>query len=292
MATHGLTETASDQEWDLCDRPTKTHQAPSPKELYRYRVIDGKKSGLVKPSLRANVGLKSGLPVQINPELLPEDIRQLQEDIDTEGLKRKLKIVHLPELDESLPHSMKISTRNRMSLQEIQEINDELEEGGNSTLPYFFYGSFMFPSVIRNISNPSLSLLEMTSRMMPAVLRGYTLHAVRSQAYPAILPSTGMNDTVTGMLIFGIPDRARADIHRFENGMFDLRKVKGVCELDSGELESVTCAVYVWNKGMEGLVGREERLWSIRELMVSAWHLRNLETARREELRLSSHNIA
>jgi gamma-glutamylcyclotransferase (GGCT)/AIG2-like uncharacterized protein YtfP len=287
----------SDDEWDFCN--DYTAKPPSPLQSIStirgkgyVAAVDGHLSGLVKsrePFVRACL-----LSPEYNPAKIPSDADYKRNLMERDGGEhqptnnaetlQKIKNVYDSVLAEKLPNSLILAAQNKISSDEMHAFGEKLEREGNSNLPFFFYGSAMFPSIVKQIANLHGDLRRVASQMTPALLTGYTRHAVRGkQSFPAIIASGSLASTVNGMVVFGIEDKARKSIHRFEGGMFDLRKCSVVVDID-GEVGEIECGVYIWNGDKEKMVPIQEREWSLRDLIESEWHLGNMKAFREEEM--------
>ncbi|KAF2245024.1 hypothetical protein BU26DRAFT_522714 [Trematosphaeria pertusa] len=188
----------------------------------------------------------------------------------------------------ALPRSLRIAVNNRFTRAQLAKFKDDAELNFAHPLPYFFSGSFIFPACMRAVTNGT-TLLSVAQSMTPALLRGYKRYPVKERPYPAMLPSTDLEDSVWGMLVFGMLDSQRRAIHKFENGMFDLRRTEAEIELQGGERVVIEVGVYVWNRSPESLVKLEERKWKIEDLMGSEWFNAIIKRAEEEERLLENH---
>ncbi|KAF2465818.1 uncharacterized protein BDR25DRAFT_306558 [Lindgomyces ingoldianus] len=182
----------------------------------------------------------------------------------------------------SLPHSLRMAISNRFTHDQLSKFKEEAELNFSHPLPYFFSGSFMFPACLRAVTNGT-TLASVASCMTPAVLRGYNRYAVNGQPWPAMLPSTNVEDSVWGLLVFGMLESQRKAIHRFENNMFDLRRTKVEVELEGGGKVIIDAGVYVWNQSPDRLIQKEDREWKVEDLMGSAWFNSIVKRAEDEE---------
>jgi hypothetical protein len=285
-----------DDEWDDCDHQlvtsSSTHRAPSRREIIQCVCVDGNLSGFNKTASRKS---KRPLPAEIDPRCIPSDINYQtllsaqESSIPKPEFVAKLhEVYHLDEAS-SLPRSVLLAANNRLSEDQIVQIQRNLLDSGNNTLPYFVCGAFLFPSILLlgTRRKTKADLLQMASSMTPGLVRCYTRHAVRGRSFPATAPSKNANDFITGMVVFGIADSERERIHVFQSGMFELRRVKAIIELAQGSLSTIECAMYVWKGSSDDLVPTEERQWKIGDLMESSWHLENLKAFENEERKLS-----
>ncbi|KAF2714608.1 hypothetical protein K504DRAFT_368424 [Pleomassaria siparia CBS 279.74] len=93
------------------------------------------------------------------------------------------------------------------------------------------------------------------------------------------------------MLVFGMLNSQREAIHRFQNGMFDLRRAKVDVELLDGEKVEVDAGVYVWNRDPGSLVAIEERAWRVEDAMESEWFQYIVKRAEGEEKLLLKEHV-
>ncbi|KAF2270019.1 hypothetical protein CC78DRAFT_528533 [Lojkania enalia] len=181
-----------------------------------------------------------------------------------------------------LPRSFLIAINNRFAPEDLAKFKEDAELNFSHALPYFFSGSFIFPSCLRSATDGT-TLLSIAKSMTPATLLGHTRHAVKGQPYPAMLPSTNAEDKVRGMLVFSMLDAQRRAIHQFENGMFDLKRTEVEIELKDGKKVVVDAGVYVWNQSPNRLVAREDRAWKVEDLLGSSWFTGIIKKAEVEE---------
>ncbi|KAF2105922.1 hypothetical protein BDV96DRAFT_591789 [Lophiotrema nucula] len=191
----------------------------------------------------------------------------------------------------SLPRSLQIAINNRFTRQDLTTFKEDAELNFTHALPYFFSGSFIFPSCLRAVTDGT-TLLSVANSMTPATLYGFNRFAVKGQPWPAMLPSTNSNDLVKGMLVFGMLDSQRRAIHRFENSMFDLRRTNAEIELMDGHKMIVDTGVYVWNREPGRLVSRDVKCWRLEDLMESSWFNFNIRSAEEEEKLLEEFDIS
>jgi hypothetical protein len=241
---------------------------------------------------------KAQLSAEIDPDQIPSDAvykESLSFKLNSQfqftrpALLQKIREVYDPALADILPNSLLLAARNKISCDQMNAFGTELGDEGDSDLPYFFYGSAMFPVIVKHIANMTGDLRSIASRMTPGLLTGYSRHAVRGgQSFPAIVQSGTLDTSVNGMVVFGIKDAARPRIHAFEGGMFQLRKMKVAVEIEEEKVHAIECGVYVWKGDTEELVPVEEREWSLGDLMESQWHLKNLSKYERDERLLAT----
>jgi hypothetical protein len=282
---------ASNQRKFCNHNPPSTPQTSTLRGRGYVAVVDGRLSGLIRKSSPVRT---ISLSSEIDPTRIPSDAiyrRELLRKSNDEPLSmnsteklRRLREVYDPELTARLPNSLILAAHNKLSSHDIAAFGKALEEGGNSDLPYFFYGSAMFPAVIKQIANLPGDLRSIIHRMTPGLLIGYTRHAVcGKQSFPAIIPSGSSKTSVTGMICFGIKDMARPRIHAFESGMFELRRVSVLLEVHEDKTKEIECGVYIWKGQLANLEPLEEKEWTLRDLMESTWHLGNLERFEQED---------
>ncbi|KAF2198044.1 hypothetical protein GQ43DRAFT_443692 [Delitschia confertaspora ATCC 74209] len=214
----------------------------------------------------------------------------------------------------SLPRSLHLAISNRLTREDLNRFHQDAELNFTSSLPYFFSGSFIFPSAVRAVTNAT-TLMGVARSMTPAVLKGYRRFKVRGAPWPAmaeeLVPQPeeeGEIDSATlvegstasgnitppqvcGMLLFGMLDSQRRALHRFENGMFDLRRAKVSFFLQDGEEAEIEAGVYVWNRGRNRLVPNEQQEWKVEDLVQSAWFGRVISRAEEEERTLEGVKV-
>jgi hypothetical protein len=299
ISKHG-SGSESDDEWDFCDdKPISSSQA---KLWQRSAVrgkgyvaaVDGHLSGLIEQQIPVR---KVQLSAEIDPARIPSDAVYKEQlslkannhnHLTIPALSEKIRKVYDPEIAALLPNSLVFAAKNRISSDQKNAFSKELKNGGGSSLPYFFYGSAMFPAIIKQIAAMPGDLRAISSRMTPGLLTGYNRHAVRGAQFPAIVQSGTLDTSVNGMVVFGIKDAARPRIHAFEGGMFQLRKIEVAVEYEEGTLHSIECGVYVWKRNLRDLVPVEEKEWNLMDLMNSEWHLANLKRFESEEKLLAT----
>ncbi|KAF2735911.1 hypothetical protein EJ04DRAFT_511370 [Polyplosphaeria fusca] len=189
----------------------------------------------------------------------------------------------------SLPRSFIIAVNNRFTRDDLARFQEDAELNFSHSLPYFFSGSFIFPSCLRAVTDGT-TLLSVARSMTPATLLGHNRFAVRGQPWPAMLPSINPEDCVKGFLVFGMLDSQRRAIHRFENNMFDLRRTKAEIELKDGERVTMDTGVYVWNQEPDRLVKKEETEWRVEHLIGSSWFNGIIQRAEEEEMMLEQQS--
>lgn len=207
---------------------------------------------------------------------------------DTQNLIAELGYTS-PNPGSNLPRSFLLAVSNRFTAADLANFKEEAELNFTQSLPYFFSGSFMFPSALRCAVN-GLSLASIARRMTPATLHGYRRAKVRHQPWPAMEEKEGRE--VKGVLLFGMLEEQRRRIHRFEGGMFDLRRAKVQFDGKEGEIFEIDAGVYVWNQARSELCGEEEgETWRVEDLMASVWFGRVIRGAEEEERNISLQDV-
>lgn len=307
-------EPETDSEWDLCedapaavcadpdDGQKQPNDIPSEEPDSKEEEIASK----LKRKLHISKGgiLDTGLkPTEPDPKFYPvepkDDSNSQSNGHDAyqegDSLRKTLADMGFTTLPSALPKSFLRAAANRFTKEQVEQFTADLKLGYNNPLPYFVCGSFMFPATLRAITT-GLTLGMLAANMCPATLRGFERRCVLSAEWPAIVPAADPHAeeaVVQGMMVFGIADSQRARVHRFEGGMFDLRRVTVQMELKDGSMWNHEAGVYVWNRAESRLLPLAEKKWSPDMLLTSQWHLRVISrTAKEEEgLRETSQNV-
>lgn len=176
-----------------------------------------------------------------------------------------------------LPASLQVALSNRFSNQQIKGWQEDMKLALNSVEPFFFAGSFMFPSVLRLRTNGT-SLQGIASSMTPARLRGYHTFVVKDAAWPALYPCGYSTDSTPGMLVFGLRDSQRRSLLDFQGGMFDLRfEVVQFQPADGGAPLRLKAACFIWNGPPSDLVPLYDAKWSPTSFMNTCFY-RDIES--------------
>lgn len=181
----------------------------------------------------------------------------------------------------NLPEAYALALSNYLTPEQLSKYSSDANKP-----PLFVYGSLMLPSLLSRIINSPLSPSELALQMTPAILHGYSRHAVRGADFPAVIadpafPSTSTTTTSTvpfqviGFLVFGLTASQRKGIDRFESGLYDLTTVKVKIDLAGDEGSSrregvvVDAEVYVWAGDRDDLAKAEEKCWSFEAFLGS-----------------------
>ena len=195
----------------------------------------------------------------------------------------------------SLPESLKIALSNRFSRQQISDWRQEMTLAMSSVVPFFFAGSFIFPSTIRLRTNGT-SLHALAAVMTPARVFGYHTFAVEDAVWPALYPcrasqgSASRQDSASGMLCFGLRDSQRKSIFDFQNGMFDLKFEMAEVELaDGAGTVELKAGCFVWSRDPSHLLPLAEAKWSPTRFMQTSFYKGLAGHFHDEEAVLSDH---
>ena len=261
-----LPRSSNGRDWDDCDIPLL--------KPYHFTSVDGIKSGLVKPIPTAK------LSTEADPSKITSDIayqhKVFEDHRDSDLLFEESFRLYSPEEENALPLSLIAAANNRLSFTDIMNHQQSLKNARNNTMPFFFYGAQMFPSIILTTTGLQKSHLETIRGMTPGLVRGFKRHAIRDRAYPAVIRSNTADDSVAGMVVFGIPDKSRQSIHDFQGGSYQLRRVEVVLRTSDRGLCTMECGMYILKRTLP-LVPTEQATWKPSDLMKDQWHLRNLQ---------------
>jgi hypothetical protein len=182
--------------------------------------------------------------------------------------------------ENALPPSFRLAAHNRLSHQQV--LSAELRVG--NSLPYFFYGAQMFPSILLGTSKMNEVLTNVALNMTPALVRGFRRHVVRGHSYPAAVRSTDNDASVVGMLAFSIPNDVQRSFDTFQGGTSEMCVARANVVLKDGNMCSIDCRMYVSSaRVIPLLVHQDERIWQVSDLMQDKWHLRNLTASKAQE---------
>jgi hypothetical protein len=190
-----------------------------------------------------------------------------------------------------LPASMQIALSSKFSKQQINDWERDMKLAMNSVEPFFFAGSFIFPSILRLRINGT-SLQGLAASMTPARLRGYHAFVVKDAAWPALSPCGFDEDSTPGMLVFGLRDSQRQSLLDFQGGMFDLRFELVDVEVTEGDaLVSIQlkAACFVWNGDPFDLIPLAQAKWSPEPFMRTSFYGRLARIVHREEKALAEY---
>lgn len=190
-----------------------------------------------------------------------------------------------------LPASMQIALSNKFSMQQIADWERDMKLAMNSVEPFFFAGSFIFPSILRLRTNGT-SLQGLAASMTPARLRGYHAFVVKDAAWPALSPCGFDEDSTPGMLVFGLRDSQRQSLLDFQGGMFDIRFELVDVEVTEGDAHvsiQLKAACFVWNGDPFDLIPLAQAKWSPELFMRTSFYGRLAGIVHREEKALAEY---
>jgi hypothetical protein len=275
-----------ESDWDLCDSDSEREKLEKEhKNCFDQAIPGSKMKSLAYRSKTGKSMSTAALVVHQDPVFSVKEPGTKTSISKTEHLKQALRKMGFSSPPKSLPTSFLLATSQQFSQGQIERFTSDLKLGFSNPLPYFFAGSFIFPATLRAVTN-GLTLKTIASQMCPATLHGFALRCVPWAEWPAIVQVSGPKAeeaVIHGMMVFGMPESQRARIHRFEGGMFDLRRVSVDLELADGKLAKHDAGVYIWNGSESKLVPREEKIWSPDTLLGSNWHRKNISLAAKEE---------
>lgn len=259
-----------DDDWDFCDRPIsgptytqRPTRIPSQREINHFVSIKGDACGLTK----SNSTRPKAVSADESRRLIVNGVVRLHES-EADNVKKRVQYVGIQGV-RGMPSSMQSALNNLLSIESIRGI--EISTGTANQLPYFFYGAGAFPNLLRRvIGEPTTNLL--TSRMTPAYIKSAKRLAVRGKPYPALVRTDNEDDIVPGMLVFGIKEQQRARIEEFEGKQFELSTGYVTVELADGRIADTKVGVHVWTSDPSALVPREERVWTLEDILQSEWY--------------------
>lgn len=216
--------------WDDCDHPLSrlVSDKPSVKQILSFKSVDGIKIGLLKhsgPGTHRRQYIKD-LNIIIQPPYNDECI-----------------LPYTPNEESNLPPSFVLAAQNELSYERMIS----LQESVHWSLPYFFYGAQMFPSILCGTARMNKSLTYVAKMMTPAKVHDFNRHALRGPAWPAAVQSPNPADHIISMLVFGISGAAQAYLNDFQGGSSELRTARANFTFNDGRLCTMDCKMYVHN---------------------------------------------
>ena len=162
------------------------------------------------------------------------------------------------------PESFQRALDNRLT-------SSQLDALLSSSKPIFVYGTLMLPTTVariiydreRNASHRDA--MAIADKMTPAILNKHERLAVRGAAFPAIVPSTSLEHTVTGLVILGLTPEQRGYIDWYEAGLYNLENAKVEVNVKPDGKMTIDADVYVWKSGRDDLCEPTDAQWSIEE---------------------------
>ncbi|EGF76968.1 hypothetical protein BATDEDRAFT_28028 [Batrachochytrium dendrobatidis JAM81] len=121
-------------------------------------------------------------------------------------------------------------------------------------LPVFAYGSLMADHVFDSVMISGLgNNYQRPRKTTGAILSGYQRFGVADQPYPAVVPATP-NNTVQGVLWY---IQSNSEIQLLDHFETDLYQRQVVSVNSMGESDTVQAYVYIWNRELSLLTGKE-----------------------------------
>ena len=164
----------------------------------------------------------------------------------------------------ALPASYNVAKNNLLTREQIDEYEVE------SSTAVFVYGSLMLPNLaVRRIKDSATEAdeMEVAGRMTRATLKGFRRHAVRHTVFPAVLDNGSEEDTVEGMVLFGLTESELQRLDRFESGIYFRVEVAVNIELQDGD--SIECFVqaYVFARDENLLLDPAVTTWTLEQFI-------------------------
>lgn len=103
--------------------------------------------------------------------------------------------------------------------------------------------------------------------MTPAKLPRHRVYAIKDRIFPGILDDGTEDDVADGMVIFGMAEAERQRFDRREGGWYSREERRVYIEMASGDEQVVQAHVYIWARGSEHLIDRDEKRWSLEEFV-------------------------
>jgi hypothetical protein len=266
------------EDWDDCDAPLvetiRLPPAAAPTNIKDFCIfassIDGIKSDLIPgppPKKRLVTSVSPRPKPQLNITIHPAHIAP--------------RVPLRPFADDGewlLPPSLRLAARNLLSHSDVLAAQQTVR----NALPYFFYGAQMFPAILRDsIGIKRKSLKDMIAQMTPAYVSGCRREGLEGRAWPAAYRTDRSEDSIIGMLAFGLPQYSQEALDKFQGGSSSRQIMKAKFNLRDGSICEVDCYVYVSTQ--QSTQQSEYRPWCISELMEDSWHLQNLALSEAEE---------
>jgi hypothetical protein len=188
-----------------------------------------------------------------------------------------------------LPESFQAALSNKADSEKLEELCDR-----STHPPVFVYGSLMLPSVIGGVIGREEKRMAQT--MIPARLDNHRRYCVKWADFPAIIrtvkgvkaeeptvnaegpidnaedPAVKAEESVDGMLVFGLRTSERKHLDRFESGLYSLEKVEVFLTLSDGTSTSVVAEVYIWGGERHELEEPEVKKWTIEGFLTSSFY--------------------
>lgn len=259
-----------DDDWDFCDRPCTgptyiqdPASVPTRREIIHFVSIKGDACGLTNSKAARSGESTSRKSKWVCVFTNPRNEKLSEANLVESGV-RNMGIDNV----QSMPASMQLALKNRLSTQHILDI--ERLTGTSDEMPYLFYGSTAFPSMLSKVIGEK-DVKVLASRMTSASICGVKRFAVRGKPYPALVKTHRTYHKVSGMLVFGIHDVQRDRIAAFEGQRFELESVYVTFENTDGCSAGAMAGVYYWNGDSSALVSEEEHVWQPEDLLRSEW---------------------
>ncbi|KAF7596769.1 hypothetical protein BBP40_000197 [Aspergillus hancockii] len=149
-----------------------------------------------------------------------------------------------------------------------EEVTSLLKEP--NCAPRFVYGALMLPTVLKYYIDVDQSV-NLTRSMTRANVSGYRLYEYGEPRIPVIVQSSNPEDTVEGMLVFGLDVQHRNAIYELEGGLMELVDAKVQIRLSDSSLGSyeirsgraVDAGMFAWLRPKEGLKPVRNTTWSL-----------------------------
>ncbi|PYI04370.1 hypothetical protein BO78DRAFT_173828 [Aspergillus sclerotiicarbonarius CBS 121057] len=165
----------------------------------------------------------------------------------------------------SYPRDYQQALDNKLTPEDVSKL---LKKPGCA--PRFVYGVLMLPTVLKHyLDTPQTESLA--KQMTRATLQGHKLYQIGSDSTPVMLPSSNPQDTVEGMLIFGLDADQRNAIYEEESGLMELVNVQATITQVDGMLQRhvilsqrvVDAGAFVWVGSQEGLIPMDKNAWPV-----------------------------
>ncbi|RAL04220.1 uncharacterized protein BO80DRAFT_258590 [Aspergillus ibericus CBS 121593] len=183
------------------------------------------------------------------------------------------------------PRNFQLALSNKLS---PEDVTNHLNKPGCT--PRFVYGVLMLPTVLSHyLDTPQTEIIA--KQMTRATLRGHKLYRIGPDSTPVMVPSSDPQDTVEGMLIFGLDAVQRNAIYEKESGLMELVNVRVTITQVDGLLQRhvvlsqrvVDAGAFVWVDSQEGLIPMERNAWPVDEFLGSQFY-ENICLSRRTSL--------
>lgn len=169
-------------------------------------------------------------------------------------------------VDQTIPEAFKIAQRNRIT---YSDLRDFLKK---SPMNVFVYGSLQLPHEIALCLNKGKVFhddedVAFALRMTPATLPHHRVYAIKDRIFPAILDDGTEDDVADGMVMFGLDETERQRFDRRQGGWYSREERRVYIRMASGDEQVIHAHVYIWARGPEYLINRDEKQWSLEEFM-------------------------